>query len=318
MLKLTDPRWAQLKGNYTTGARAAELLLLAYEGAPLERWYDDLFQELCHQYTVSEVACPALPHLVALAQERPDARTELLVLSASCYTYITWLDTPQPPEEFAGDWHAAARDALPLVSGLLEDEIQSENTLRYLLFSLASFQGYHSLAIAIEAQDTEVQQPVIMDTDGRQFACFPAAVLVIVINRDEEILLLSHPARPEEWQVIKGAVEAGETIAEAALREAREEAGIAMQIRSIGTVHAVTFWHNDTVGPMLSIVHLMFYDGGQIEPGDDMEGCRICWCGVEEISNGTCRVAVPEEKWIFWRAVGLYRLWKTEPGRADG
>ncbi len=56
MLSLTDPRWLQFQANYTDGGRVASLLSRAEAGEPLGSWYDELFQELCHQYTVSEAA----------------------------------------------------------------------------------------------------------------------------------------------------------------------------------------------------------------------------------------------------------------------
>jgi ADP-ribose pyrophosphatase YjhB (NUDIX family) len=53
---------------------------------------------------------------------------------------------------------------------------------------------------------------------GRPFACVPAALLVFVINEQEEFLLLRHPQRPA-GRVVNGALEANETLADGALRE---------------------------------------------------------------------------------------------------
>ena len=56
-----------------------------------------------------------------------------------------------------------------------------------------------------------IQQPNIADAEGRAFACFPAVVLVSVVD-EGKLLLLSDPEHPGQWQVVKGALEAGESI----------------------------------------------------------------------------------------------------------
>jgi hypothetical protein len=59
-----------MSGNYGIGSSVAQLLSKAESGDPLGAWFDDLFQELLHQYTVSEVAYAAVPHLVQIASKR--------------------------------------------------------------------------------------------------------------------------------------------------------------------------------------------------------------------------------------------------------
>ncbi len=159
MLSLTDPQWDGLLSTYGKGARVAELLALAESGLPLDRWYDELFQELCHQSTVSEAAYAALPHLVILAREREEARKHLLVLAGICYACSQLPDAPSIPAGLDQEWHAAARDAVPLLATVLAAGQHSESDLRYLAMSLAAFNGHHSLALAIEALDSEIQCP---------------------------------------------------------------------------------------------------------------------------------------------------------------
>lgn len=159
MLELDDPRWKQLHGNYTNGGHVAELLSEASKGTPSEDWYDDLFQELCHQYTVSEAAYAALPHLVDISSRLENVSKELLILAAACYTFAAQPGAAEMPAEFEAEWHAAARSAIPAAAKLLADPISDESELRYLLLSLASFNGKHDLAIAIESLDTLVECP---------------------------------------------------------------------------------------------------------------------------------------------------------------
>ena len=53
------------------------------------------------------------------------------------------------------------------------------------------------------------QSPVVTDVHGSQFACFPVAVLVFIVDEDERILFLSHPEQRRAWQIVKGALEGG-------------------------------------------------------------------------------------------------------------
>jgi ADP-ribose pyrophosphatase YjhB (NUDIX family) len=158
---------------------------------------------------------------------------------------------------------------------------------------------------------TPVRQPIITDTSGREFACFPAAVLVFIVNEEEEILLLSPPNREGEWEIVKGALEAEETILEAALRETREEVGPDVRVRPLGTVHALTIHYDENVPAMVSLFFLLAYEGGQVCPGDDMAGSRFRWWSLEELAEKEAQVRVPSEWWIIERALDLYRLWKN-------
>jgi len=151
--------WRELQSTYSDGTRVAELLALAQSDIPLDRWYDELFQELCHQYTLSEAAYAALPYLVLLARDREDARKHLLVLAGSCYASSQLPDAPPVPAGLEHEWHTAARDAIPLLAEVLSADQPSESDLRYLAMSLAAFNGHHSLALAIEALDSEIQCP---------------------------------------------------------------------------------------------------------------------------------------------------------------
>ena len=157
------------------------------------------------------------------------------------------------------------------------------------------------------------QQLYITTVDGRRrFACSAVAVLVFIVNERQEILLLAHPRRKGWWEVVNGALEAGETILACALRETREEAG-PIKVRPLGTLHASTFHYDENVQYMVSLCYLMAYEGGQVQPGDDMAGSRFRWWSLEELADESVRVIVPpDQKWLVRRAVELYRLWKGQ------
>ena len=83
-----------------------------------------------------------------------------------------------------------------------------------------------------------IRPQAITATSGRSFATFPAAVVVPIVNKREELLLLESQRRPGLWEPVNGAVEEGETLLEAALREVREEAGAGCEsVRSASFTH---------------------------------------------------------------------------------
>jgi ADP-ribose pyrophosphatase YjhB (NUDIX family) len=158
------------------------------------------------------------------------------------------------------------------------------------------------------------QQPVITDAGGRRmFACSPIAVLAVIVREDERILLLAHPKRQGAWEVVNGALEAEETLLEGVLREIREEVGPAVRAHPLGTVHAFTFYYDEHVQYLLSVCYLLAYDGGEVQPGDDMRGSQARWWGLDELADESVRLIVPrDQKWLLQRAVELYRLWKDQ------
>lgn len=157
------------------------------------------------------------------------------------------------------------------------------------------------------------QQPVIAAVNGRQFSCSAAAVLAFIVDAEERILLLAHPRRKGEWEVVNGALDASETLLEGVLREVHEEAGPAIQVQPLGTVHAYTFHFDDNVQYMLTICYLLAYQGGEIITGDDMQGSQYRWWRLDEIADPQVKLIVPrDQKWLLERAVELYRLWKDQ------
>jgi 8-oxo-dGTP pyrophosphatase MutT (NUDIX family) len=153
--------------------------------------------------------------------------------------------------------------------------------------------------------------PHISTADGRRsFACFPVAILVFIVNQDERVFLLSHPRRQGWWEVVNGALESGETILEAALRETREEAGEGVQVRPLGVIHANSFHYDERVRYMISLGYLAAYEGGQVQPDDDMAGSQFRWWSLEELQAEGARLLVPRDGlWLVERAIQAYRLW---------
>jgi GrpB-like predicted nucleotidyltransferase (UPF0157 family)/ADP-ribose pyrophosphatase YjhB (NUDIX family) len=154
----------------------------------------------------------------------------------------------------------------------------------------------------------------IAASSGRTFATFPAAVVVPIVNKREELLLLESQRRAGLWEPVNGAVERGETLLEAALRELGEEAGPDLRVRPLGVVHASTFAYDARVQHMISVVYLMAHEGGAVIPGDDMRGSRVRWATLSAIASEGLRLLPPlDQAWLRRRTVELFRLWKAEP-----
>jgi ADP-ribose pyrophosphatase YjhB (NUDIX family) len=148
--------------------------------------------------------------------------------------------------------------------------------------------------------------------DGkRQFACFPAVILVFIVDKQERVLLLSHPRRQGMWEVVNGVLEVGENVLEGALRETSEEIGPEVHVRPLGTVHVSTFHYDANVRCLITISYLMAYEGGEIRPGGDMRNSQFRWWNLAELANESVELLIPpKQKWLAERAVELYRLWK--------
>lgn len=155
------------------------------------------------------------------------------------------------------------------------------------------------------------EEPTIRSTDGRrEFTCFPAAILGFIFNDRGELLLLGHPERRGAWEVVNGAVEAGESPVDALMRETAEEAGPDVRIRPVACVHTFLFRYDAAVTTMLSIAYAASYLGGDVTPGDDMAGSNHTWATLNDIESGAIRLLVPTQLWIVQRAALVHSLFK--------
>ena len=153
--------------------------------------------------------------------------------------------------------------------------------------------------------------PTLSSADGRRrFSCFPAAVRGFIFNGSGEVLLLSHPRRQGAWEVVNGAVEAGESPVAALLRETAEEAGPNLQIRPVACVHSFLFRYDPRVKAMLSIAYAATYLSGDVVPGSDMTGSDFRWVRLSDIERGAFRIVVPAQTWLFQRAAAVHSLFK--------
>ena len=161
-------------------------------------------------------------------------------------------------------------------------------------------------------------QPVLVGANGRRFAGFAAAVLVFIVDPStRRFLLLSSPAKRGRpgWEIVNGGLEAGESLEEGVLREVSEEAGPDVSLRVLGAVHSWTWRYDDLVTHMLSLAFVASYLGGEVVPGDDMAGSDVRWASLEEIAAMAAagEAMIPEDVWLFERALELFDLWVDGP-----
>ncbi len=152
---------------------------------------------------------------------------------------------------------------------------------------------------------------------GRQFAASAISLQGIIINKDDQLLLLSSPVRNQEkgWQTVSGGLEAGETILDGMLREVREEVG-EIGVRPLAVLHSHTFHYDENVPFMVGIYYLLRYEGGEVVPGDDMVGSAFKWWGLEELETALAQqeatLHFSTHLWMLRRAVELNHFFAEE------
>jgi ADP-ribose pyrophosphatase YjhB (NUDIX family) len=158
--------------------------------------------------------------------------------------------------------------------------------------------------------------PTLVAESGRVFATRPEAVFVFLFRPDEKVLLLRQPGR-SSWRTVGGAVEAGESLLEAAKRELIEELGSAVQAVFLGLAHAWTYRFDDRVRWLTDFAWVALYEGGEPLPGDDMAGSELGWFPVSGVPS--LDLTVPEGVgWLLRRALIAYRSYRQEPPMAPG
>lgn len=119
---------------------------------------------------------------------------------------------------------------------------------------------------------------------SREYPDRPVAGVGAVIVENGRVLLVrrNKPPRAGHWSLPGGAQELGETFAEACVREAREETGLAVEV--LGLVDVVDSITRDEAGRVR--FHYLLADvlakpsGGALEAGSDVTDAR--WFTPEE------------------------------------
>ena len=111
------------------------------------------------------------------------------------------------------------------------------------------------------------------DPDAPQANSLVPSANVIVVNDRDEILMIRRTDN-DNWAVPGGAMDLGESIAEAAVRETREETGIDCEITGLVGIytsprHVIRYTSNEEVRQEFSIVFTARPTGGSLRPSSE-------------------------------------------------
>ncbi len=116
---------------------------------------------------------------------------------------------------------------------------------------------------------------------------FPVPAVGAVVWKDDRILLIRRGQAPRKgmWSLPGGRQERGETVNEAAIREIREETGVAIHVLDVAAV--VDLIHRDANGAVehhFTVVDVVAeWVGGEAVAGDD--AAEVAWATRDELAR---------------------------------
>jgi ADP-ribose pyrophosphatase YjhB (NUDIX family) len=113
------------------------------------------------------------------------------------------------------------------------------------------------------------------------------SVNVIVTNDNGDILMIRRTDN-DNWAVPGGAIDLGESVAQAAIRETKEETGVDCEITGLVGIysdpkHLIHYTSNDEVRQEFSILLTGRPTGGEPRPSD--ESREVLWVPAVEATN---------------------------------
>ena len=150
MLDLESLEWEAIASN---GKFTAQLIIKVQAGD--DSALDELYQQLCHQNTVSKVAFAAVPHLISIARNPLNIKRRAMLLSTigsivasrQCYSR----SAAKLPDEWKTDFIQACDEARILAAeSLLTPALDTEDSFQ-LIGALAALHGHSNLALLLES-----------------------------------------------------------------------------------------------------------------------------------------------------------------------
>ena len=154
------------------------------------------------------------------------------------------------------------------------------------------------------------RHPTVRTAAGRTLTCFPAAVLAFIVDDWGRFLLLRKPGQTG-WEVVSGALQAGETVPQGVLREVKEEAGPELLAVYKGVIDTFVFEFDARLPALISICCLLRYRGGEVHPGADAKDAEFRWWDISRLDD--IELVVPRGRWdLLTRAVDQASLFRGE------
>jgi 8-oxo-dGTP pyrophosphatase MutT (NUDIX family) len=122
---------------------------------------------------------------------------------------------------------------------------------------------------------------------GHELLLLPS-VSVLPVDEAGRVLLVRHAGHDDGWGVLGGAVEPGESPASAAVREAREEAGVdVLLVRLLdvlgGPDYEVSYPNGDRVAYVTAVYQARIVEGSPVV--SDGELSELAWFGTGDLSG---------------------------------
>jgi ADP-ribose pyrophosphatase YjhB (NUDIX family) len=113
------------------------------------------------------------------------------------------------------------------------------------------------------------------------------SVSVVVTNDADEILLI-HRTDNDYWALPGGAVDIGESLPQAAVRETREETGVHCEITGLSGIytdpgHVILYTSNGEVRQEFSVALIARATGGQPTPSS--ESSEVRWIAADDLAS---------------------------------
>ncbi len=110
----------------------------------------------------------------------------------------------------------------------------------------------------------------------------------VVVTNDAGDILLIRRSDNDNWAVPGGAVDLGESLADAAVRETREESGVECEITGVVGIytdpkHVILYTSNGEVRQEFSIVLTARLVGGELATSS--ESAEVCWVPSAEVAG---------------------------------
>ncbi len=121
----------------------------------------------------------------------------------------------------------------------------------------------------------------------REYPLAPVVAVGVIIQDGDRIVLVRRDKEPSKglWTFPGGAVELGESLHDAAVREAREETGLRVEVGEVATVidHLVDDGSGRIHYHYVIIDYLARPVGGRLRPGTDAGEAR--WASLADLDN---------------------------------